>query len=224
MTISKEDVSAAPSVLGGTVNTPSGKSGGAPLTPQYRSRRHPVLGHIADRAHAFGEGMVLYFYNHFVSRIPSHALRLLFYRQIFSIGPGTTVLMGVTIWRPGGLVVGANSTINSGCVIDSRGRIKIGDCVNVAGYVQIWTADHDPDDPWHKARQASVEIGHHAWLATRATILPGVTIGEGAVVAAGAVVTKDVPPYTIVGGVPARKLRERSRDLNYRVGWRPPFR
>jgi maltose O-acetyltransferase len=188
-----------------------------------QKKRHP-LGRVADRGHAFCEGLSLYFYNHLVSRMPSHAIRLFFYRRIFEIGRGTSVLMGVTIWRPGGLVIGCHSTINNGCVIDSRGTIKIGDSVNLAGYVQIWTADHDPDHPWHKTRHAAVEIGNHAWIATRATILPGVKIGEGAVVAAGSLVNKDVPPYWIVGGVPARKLRERSRDLKYKIHWRPPFR
>jgi maltose O-acetyltransferase len=132
--------------------------------------------------------------------------------------------MGVTIWRPGGLSIGSHSTINSGCVLDSRGTIRIGDCVNIAGYVQIWTAEHNRDDPWHKARNARVEIGNHVWVASRATILPGVRIGEGAVVAAASLVDKDVPDYWIVGGVPARKLRERSRDLKYKIRWRPPFR
>jgi acetyltransferase-like isoleucine patch superfamily enzyme len=200
------------------LETPLDRSG-----ESRRQKRHP-LGRVADRGHAFCEGLSLYFYNHLVSRIPSHAVRLFFYRRIFEIGEGSSILMGVTIWRPSRLTMGSHSTINSGCVIDSRGTIKIGDSVNLAGYVQIWTADHDPDDPWHNARSAPVEIGNHVWVATRATILPGVKIGEGAVVAAASLVNKDVPPYWIVGGVPARKIQERARDLKYRISWRPPFR
>lgn len=182
--------------------------------PQPWTRQHTRL----------GDGMVLFFFNHIVNRIPSHAIRLLCYRKIFHIGENTSILMGVTLWRCGGLYIGNFSTINSGCVIDTRGTITIGDCVNIAGYVQIWTAEHDPDSPGHEVRWGPVTIGDYAWIATRATILPGVSIGEGAVVAAGSVVTKDVAPYTIVAGVPARKVRDRAKDLRYRIRWFPPFR
>jgi maltose O-acetyltransferase len=187
-------------------------------------RRRRRVGRIADLCHAHGEGLLLYFYNHMVSRLPSHAARLLLYRRLFEIGPRSTILMGVTIWKPSGLTIGSDSIVNSGCVLDSRGRLAIGNSVNIAGYVQIWTADHDPDDPWHRSRTAPVTIADHAWLASRATILPGVSIGEGAVVAAGSLVTRPVPPYAIVAGVPARKVRERARDLRYKIRWRPPFR
>jgi acetyltransferase-like isoleucine patch superfamily enzyme len=62
-----------------------------------------------------------------------------------------------------------------------------------------------------------VTIGDHVWLSTRVTVLPGVSIGEGAVVAAGSVVTKDLAPYGLYGGVPARKIREREGPKTYRL-------
>ena len=73
----------------------------------------------------------------------------------------------------------------------------------------IWTLHHDYNDVNFKSVGAPVTIGHHSWICSRAIILPGVNIGEYAVVASGAVVTKDVPPYAIVGGVPAKIIGHR---------------
>jgi acetyltransferase-like isoleucine patch superfamily enzyme len=75
--------------------------------------------------------------------------------------------------------------------------------------VQIWTAQHDWQSADFAYVSAPVRIGDRAWICSRSIILPGVTIGEGAVVAAGSVVSKDVAPWTLVGGNPARKLRDR---------------
>ncbi|NJK52359.1 MAG: hypothetical protein HC936_05170 [Leptolyngbyaceae cyanobacterium SU_3_3] len=81
----------------------------------------------------------------------------------------------------------------------------------------IWTAQHDLNDSGFAGVSAPVVIEDYAWISSRATILPGVTIGRGAVVAAGAVVTKSVAPFEIVGGVPAKKIGERNRDLDYQL-------
>jgi acetyltransferase-like isoleucine patch superfamily enzyme len=81
--------------------------------------------------------------------------------------------------------------------------------------VHIITADHDIDSSNFEGRKHAVHIKKYAFIGSRATILPGVTIGEGAVVAACACVTKDVPAYAMVGGVPAKVLRFRSWNLSY---------
>jgi maltose O-acetyltransferase len=83
--------------------------------------------------------------------------------------------------------------------------------------------DHDPQSRDFGGRGRPVIIMKYAYIATKALILPGVTVGEGAVVAAGAVVTRDVAPYTIVGGVPARPIGVRSRDLDYEFRYHLPF-
>ncbi len=95
-------------------------------------------------------------------------------------------------------------------------NISIGDYVCINDGVIILTASHDIHDPAWKHKKAPVVIKNYAWLATNAIILPGVQIGEGAVVGAGAVVTKDVPDYAIVGGNPAKILsNKRVKNLNY---------
>lgn len=81
------------------------------------------------------------------------------------------------------------------------------------------TAEHDIDDPYFVGTEAPVHIGDYAWISSRATILPGVRIGNGAVVAAGAVVTKDVPDYTVVGGVPAKLIGVRNNQLKYEIDY-----
>lgn len=118
------------------------------------------------------------------------------------------------------LSVESCSSIGDHCFLDYRGSISIGKNVNISSQVIILTGDHDPQDKHFRYRSRPVIIEDYVWLSTRCIILPGVTIGKGAVVAAGAVVTKDVFPYTIVGGIPACKISDRNIDLDYNVNFR----
>ncbi len=93
--------------------------------------------------------------------------------------------------------------------------LKIGNNVSIAGEVRIYTMQHDVDSPDFAEVGAPVVIEDYVVIGTRVTILPGVHIGKGAVIASGAVVTKDVAPFTVVGGVPAEFLRNRDTDLKY---------
>jgi maltose O-acetyltransferase len=107
----------------------------------------------------------------------------------------------------GKLIVGKNSRLN-GVHIDARQLIVIGENVRIAPYTIILDSDfHDLQNHFEDGINKPVVIGNNVWIATRATILKGVTIGEGAVVAAGAVVTKNVPAFTVVAGVPARPIK-----------------
>jgi acetyltransferase-like isoleucine patch superfamily enzyme len=101
--------------------------------------------------------------------------------------------------------------------------LKIGNNVNISSYTLIQTLTHDPQNPDFVCLERPVVIGDYAWIGARAIICPGVTVGEGAVVAAGAVVTKNVPPYTIVGGNPAAYIKDRTRNLRYRTAYFPFF-
>lgn len=163
----------------------------------------------------------LYLSNRVVARIPSHAIRQSFYRSALkvTIGKGAYVLMDAWFDTKGGVTIGAHSVINQKCRLDGRGGITIGSNVSISAEVTILTADHDLNSPQFAGREKPVVIGDRVFIGTRAMVLPGVTIGEGAVVAAGAVVTRDVPPYAIVGGVPARVLGERSRQLDYTLDY-----
>jgi acetyltransferase-like isoleucine patch superfamily enzyme len=106
------------------------------------------------------------------------------------------------------LLIGDNTRV-TGCHISASVRVEIGRNVQLAPYSIIIDDDfHDVNSHFTKGKSAPVRISDDVWIATRAVILKGVTIGRGAVVATGAVVTKDVPPYTLVAGVPARVIRQ----------------
>ena len=182
-----------------------------------------------DRTESFFKWMWLefrlYSANEIVLHLPSHTLRLWFYRCVmkFRIGKGSSVFMSCRFDTPGQLSIGANSTINRGCRLDSRGSLTIGDNVSMSTDVIVLTASHDIQASDFAGFNSPVTIGDYVFIGTRAMILPGVTLGKGCVIAAGAVVSRDVSPYTIVGGVPARPIGTRTNDLNYEVNYRRLF-
>jgi acetyltransferase-like isoleucine patch superfamily enzyme len=133
----------------------------------------------------------------------------------FRIGPRTVFWGAPTITGGPGLhrrlCVGTECWFNVGCFLDLSADIVVGDRVSIGQEVMILTNSHRIGDMGRRAgplEASPVCVEDGAWLSTRCTILPGVTVGAGAVVAAGAMVTRDVPPHTLVGGVPARVIRE----------------
>ncbi len=176
--------------------------------------------------------LLAYLTNHIISAIPFYTVRHAWYRRVLGlqIAPGASVCMGQYIWffspsqvRRDGVTIGPHAIINRGCCLDARGPIQIGQNASISPYVTILTTQHVMDHPEFPTETKGVRIGDYAWIGLRAMIMPGVTIGEGAVVAAGAVVTKDVAPYTVVGGVPARPIGTRTRPVRYTLTFRPLF-
>jgi len=159
-----------------------------------------------------------------VGRFPSHAVRNAVYRRAgLRLHPTSSIHWRAEFYAPESIAVGPYCTIGDSCFLDGRSGLVIGESVNLGSHVTIYTRQHAVDSPDFAEVGGPVVIGDHAWVASHAIVLPGVTIGEGAVVAAGAVVTKDVPPFAMVGGNPARFIRERSRDLGYRLGYAKRF-
>ena len=119
-------------------------------------------------------------------------------------------------------MIGKGSVVGDNSILDARrGGIYIGENVNIASNVSLWTGGHDYNDPYFrsmKTNRGPIYIKNRVWIGPNVTILHSVTIGEGAVIAAGAVVTKDIPPFTICGGIPAKVLAQRSIDLRYTLG------
>ena len=157
--------------------------------------------------------------------IPSHHVRNFFYRRFFGIriGRGSTLHWQCRFFTPEGISIGQNTLIGNNAFLDGRCGLRIGNRVITASEVAIYTLEHDIDDPQFVHVGAPVVVEDYVYIGPRAIILPGVRIGEGAVIAAGAVVTKDVDAYTLVGGVPARFIRTRSRQLEYIPNFRLPF-
>lgn len=106
------------------------------------------------------------------------------------------------------ITIGKNVFINSGCHFQDQGGITIGDGTLIGHNVVLATINHalEPDKK-RRNSYAPIKIGKHVWIGSNVTVLPGVTVGDWAVIAAGAVVTKDVPQLTVVGGVPARIIK-----------------
>ena len=168
----------------------------------------------------------LYFFvlNKLVTNFPSHTVRKAIVRLLGAkIGKNVSLYSGFEIRSAHKLVIGKNSIIGFKAVLDCREGLEIGDYVNFSSEVMVWTMQHDYNSPDFAGQGGKVTIGTRAWISARAIILPGVTIGEGAVVAAGAVVTKDVAPFTVVGGIPAKEIAKRNKDLTYTLGARLHF-
>lgn len=162
----------------------------------------------------------------YVGYIPSHCIRRFFYRiQGMKIGSGSTLHMGTVFYDASKISIGRDSIIGENAVLDGRDKLMIGDHVDIASEVMIYNAEHDINDENFKAITAPVEIGDYVFVGPRAIILPGVKIGKGAVVAAGAVVTGNVGEFEIVGGVPAKVIGERKlKNPTYRLGRAAWFR
>jgi acetyltransferase-like isoleucine patch superfamily enzyme len=134
-----------------------------------------------------------------------------------TIGDNSAIHSPVRFLSRGRVTIGARTLVNRDCVIDNRLSVTIGDDVSIAQGVRIFTLGHDVDDPYFASVGQSVDIQDRAVVFAGAMLMPGTRIGMGAVVLAGAVATGTVEPWTVVGGVPARRIRERSRDQRYRL-------
>ncbi|MGA7627339.1 MAG: acyltransferase [Methanoregula sp.] len=121
------------------------------------------------------------------------------------------------------ICIGENTIIGHNAILDGRGGLEIGNNVNMSSGVWIWTMEHSVNDRNFCSVTEKVVIEDYSWISCRTVILPGVRIGYGSVVCAGAVVTKNVEPYSIVAGVPAKKIGEREKNLNYNLGKATPF-
>lgn len=131
------------------------------------------------------------------------------------IGDGTYIGKHVDVKEPKNIRIGSHCYINKYCLLDGRGGLSIGSNVDIAQDAYIWSAQHDYNDDYHSYISAPVQISDYVWICSRSTILPGVAINKGAVVACGAVVSKDVEEMTVVGGVPAKMISIRTSSLKY---------
>ena len=155
-----------------------------------------------------------------VGHIPSHTLRNFFYKLAgIKMGKGATFHMWANFFNPKNIRIGDGTVVGDHVFIDGRAKVRIGKQVDIASSVMIYNSQHDLEKEDFGATEEEVEIGDYCFIGPRSIILPGVKIGKGAVVAAGAVVTKDVEAFCIVGGIPAGKIGERkNRNPKYKLG------
>ncbi len=155
-----------------------------------------------------------------VGYIPSHLIRKTVYRLAgIKIGSSSTIHMWANFFWPKNITIGQDTIIGDHAFLDGRAKLTIGNHVAIASQVLIYNSEHDIHSANFDPTKEPVEIGDYVFIGARAIILPGVKIGRGAVVAAGAVVTKNVPEKQIVGGVPAKPIGQRKvKKLAYRIG------
>ena len=151
--------------------------------------------------------------------IRSNHVRNFIYRNFFLVRMAQCAMIrsGAVMRASHNLQISKGAIIGFNAILDATNGLRIGENANISEGVWIWTEQHNVNDEWFSCKGAGgpVVIGNRAWISSRVVILPRVTIGEGAVVAAGAVVTKNIEPFSIYGGIPAKKIGERNRDLKY---------
>ena len=156
---------------------------------------------------------------------PCHPLRrLVCFVVMKQFNLSSTIYRNVDLRSPYRIIIGSHTNINKKCVLDGRGGLCIGDNVDIAQEVNIWTEQHDYNSSNYRSINKAVVIEDYVWIASRATILPGVTLGRGTVVASGAIVTKSTAPLSIVAGVPAKVIGTRKDCMTYHLGSRAWFR
>lgn len=161
---------------------------------------------------------IIIFGNMFINKIPSRTIRKCFYQMLgCKIGKDSVIFRRCDMLYPGRIEIKNNVSIGWFTHLDGRGGIIIGENTNISSYSKIVTGGHIADSPTFDVEFLPIVIGKRVWICTGAIILGGVTIGDGAIIAAGSVVTKDVAPYTIVGGIPAKYIRDRNRELTYTI-------
>ena len=144
-------------------------------------------------------------------------------RRGLKIGQGSFIMKKVYFQDVFKVEIGNYSHINRGCFIDARGGLKIGDNVSISHNVSLVTGGHDHQSSIFAGKFKPISIDDYVWIGIGAIILQGVHIGKGAVVCAGAVVTKDVGDYEIVAGIPAKKVGDRNHNLDYHCLWETPL-
>lgn len=156
----------------------------------------------------------------FVGHIPIHIIRKIFYLISGIKMPfDSTIHCGANFFQPSNITIGHDTVIGDHAFLDGRAPLTIGNHVGIASQVLIYNDEHDINSPDYDNSFGPVEIGDYVFIGPRAIILPNIKIGTGAVIAAGAVVTKDIPDYEIWGGVPAKKINDRqNKNLNYTLG------
>ena len=160
-------------------------------------------------------------------KLPSYKLRNIIFHYVFAMGitKNTIIHSGCEIRSPWNITAD-RCVISACCILDGRNGIFFGEDVVLGSGVHIWTEEHNVDDPFFRvlsSNQAPIYIGKHAWVCSDVTLLPGVTIGEGAVIASRGCLTKDAEPFGVYGGVPAKKLRQRNNDLRYKLNGKPTW-
>lgn len=187
-------------------------------TNQVLTTGAPKKPGIKSIIRAYIEGYILYKCN-MLQYLPSQHLRklILKYQYMMNLSWKAIIYHGSEFREPWNITIKEGASIGDHATIDGRNGLIIEHDVNIGSHVFIWTEQHDYNDPYFRCgnKGGMVRVEPRVWLSAGVIVLPKVTIGEGAVIGAGAVVTKDCEAFSLYGGVPAKKISERNKDLEY---------
>ena len=169
--------------------------------------------------------LYLAFWNHIFNKVPSYVFRHYIAKYLYGLklGSNSNIHFGVIFLSPWRIRIGDNCNIQMNCLLDGRGNLKIRNNVDITLGVKIFTEQHDINSANYDSVKKEVIIQDNVVIGSYSLILPGVTINEGAVIAAGSVVPKDIPEYVMAAGNPAVVKSKRNKDLKYKLNFRRPF-
>ena len=166
-----------------------------------------------------------YFYNSFISNFPSYYIRHFYVRKVLriTVGSNTSIHMGC-FFTGNNVFIGNNTVINRKCYLDGRAaKLVIGNNVSISPEVYVLTMSHHAQSKNFDTFSKDVIIEDHVWIGARAMILPGVTMGRGAVLGALSLANKNIPPFSIAAGNPAAVVGTRNDNLDYQLSYFPYF-
>ena len=142
---------------------------------------------------------------------PLHGWRSLVLRLFGAkLGRHCHIYPGARIWAPWNLICGDFASIADGASVYNPSPVTLGPHAIVSQEAYLCGATHDYEDPDFPLTSAEIHIGEYAWICARATVQPGITVGNGAVLALGSVATRNLDPWTVYAGVPARRIKQRT--------------
>lgn len=189
-----------------------------------------------DNRQSFVQALRLYFASYhtryairYIGLIPSHRIRKILYKKIYlaNLGNKTVIYYGAELRSPWKLQIGEGTIIGDNVILDASRGIKIGNNVNISSRASLYSLQHDYRNlnfDCTENNSGEIILYDRVWIGPQVIILPNIKIGEGSVIAGGAVVTKDVPSFEVWGGVPAKKIGDRPKNINYTFnGFHPHF-
>ena len=162
--------------------------------------------------------------NHLVINHFPYFIKNMYLRHVLKIRIGDQTSIARDVFITGNrITIGENTVINRRVYLDGRAPLTIGNNVNISHSTIIQSLTHDYQNPFFIALERPVSISDDVWIGAAAIICPGVTVGRGAVIGAGAVVSRDVEAFSVVVGNPARKIKTRNPNILYKSAYFPYF-
>jgi maltose O-acetyltransferase len=171
----------------------------------------------------FINSLKFYIYNEWISCLPIHFFRILYLKKMLGVSIGNDSFIHMRCFFCEGSIIriGENTVIGTGVYLS--GEITIGNNVSLTAFCHIQSSSHYKNSPIFEGYSKPIIIDNRAWIGVRSYIGPGIHIGEGGILAAQSVLTKDIMPFTVWGGCPAKEISKRSSDINYTVYYFPIF-